>query len=114
MKRITDIEPTNGASRYYRKAMSLYGDCNHPNHPGCPVCQPDTDFMCYRLTPAAQELYEEWLLMTNERGCMCHQCPPCSVCTHEGHPVALLEDKDSWDLSSNTSLTSYDWLENNS
>lgn len=33
-----------------------------------------------------------------ERGCFCHEprCAPCSYCTHEDHPIAIVEDDKNW------------------
>lgn len=45
-----------------------------------------------RLTQQAVEDIEDFNIL--ERGCYCHVCPPCSVCTHPGNPKAEHETED--------------------
>jgi len=55
------------------------------------------------LTPEAQEQYDEFLDLYEDESCYCSACsmPPCSFCestgTHEGHPLALLDDESAWE-----------------
>jgi hypothetical protein len=48
----------------------------------------------YRLTEDAELDYQAWRDMG---GCSCPTGnPPCSYCTHQGHPLSLENDDDAW------------------
>jgi hypothetical protein len=49
----------------------------------------------YKLTPYYEEQHVEW--MDEYSSCTCH-CghPPCSSCTHDGHPLCLEETEEAW------------------
>lgn len=50
----------------------------------------------YRLKYDYECEYNNWLDLG---GCTCpFSSPPCSSCTHEGHPIALEEDDEAWEL----------------
>ena len=48
------------------------------------------------LKPEYQELYDEFMLGWDDRGCTCFQRPPCGYCTHEGNPSNLDELDEAW------------------
>lgn len=48
------------------------------------------------LTPDAQWDSDQFDRDYSERGCSCHISPPCSHCTHPGHPLCLEEDETAW------------------
>lgn len=49
------------------------------------------------LKPEYQELADDYEDYSSRYGCSCHINPPCSACTHEGHPIALEENPDAWE-----------------
>lgn len=48
------------------------------------------------LTDEAEDLVSEWNAMNREHGCLCCMAPPCSLCTHEGHPISIEENDCYW------------------
>jgi len=48
------------------------------------------------LKPEYRDVYNDFLSDYVDRGCSCHQNPPCSYCTHEGNPDNLTEDDGAW------------------
>jgi hypothetical protein len=57
--------------------------------------------MRLRLKPEYKELSYEYETLRSMQGCSCHINPPCSICTHEGHPANLEENDDAWITSLN-------------
>lgn len=60
---------------------------------------PDTDYPTrkgYTLTDEGVLLYESYLSRVADYGCACHLNPPCNTCTHEGHPVSIVETPELW------------------
>ena len=49
-----------------------------------------------RLTDEAEALVSDFRSLEGERGCTCFISPPCSLCTHEGHPISIEESDDYW------------------
>ena len=49
-----------------------------------------------RLKKEFQALANVFSNHYEDRGCCCHQCPPCGYCTHPGHPDNLAEDHEAW------------------
>lgn len=90
----------------------LASQCNHPDHPGCPVCDPEGSWLCYRLTREAQAVYEEFINDPGHNKCSCELNAPCTNCCAEGNPENLLCDYSAWEQSTDPSLTSFDWLLN--
>ena len=50
-----------------------------------------------RLTQQAQEDRDDFMATQEQRGCSCHINPPCSYCTHPGHPMGQDENPDCWE-----------------
>jgi hypothetical protein len=50
------------------------------------------------LTDEAQADRDEFVSMSDERGCSCHISPPCGYCTHPGNP-ANQEDPSCWKVA---------------
>lgn len=51
------------------------------------------------LTPAGEDLLMDyWDYYGHKGGCYCHtmRMPPCSVCTHPGHPLSLEAQDEYW------------------
>lgn len=59
-----------------------------------------------RLTPEGQALLDDF--KENYNNCSCHTSPPCSSCTHEGHPLSLLESEDLWHWPNNDETATID------
>jgi hypothetical protein len=99
---------------WYAKQLAAHPQCNDPEHPSCPVCDPEEKWLVLRLTPAAQGCLDIFIKEYADRGCTCFASPPCSFCTHEGNPENLLEaeDPETWETSDNPELTSREWLKN--
>lgn len=51
----------------------------------------------YRLTDEAQAEREDFISCFEDSGCTCFISPPCSYCTHPGHPSGQ-EDDSCWIL----------------
>lgn len=49
------------------------------------LTQPEID----RLNVEQREAYDDFIDNYADLGCRCHLCPPCSYCTHQGHPEPL-------------------------
>ena len=52
----------------------------------------------YRLTELGNGLFEQWNDSFDGGNCTCVISPPCSCCTHEGHPLNLLESTEPGDF----------------
>jgi len=50
------------------------------------------------LKEAYQDLADDFYSNYEVEDCSCHINPPCSCCTHEGHPSNLEETDDAWEL----------------
>lgn len=51
----------------------------------------------YVLTQEYEDLHQDWL--DNYSACTCHLGhPPCSSCTHEGHPICLENNEEAWHI----------------
>jgi hypothetical protein len=61
------------------------------------------------LTPEGQALLDDF--KDNYNNCSCHSHPPCSSCTHEGHPISLVETEDVWQYSEDSDTATYDEVE---
>lgn len=48
------------------------------------------------LTEDARAEHDEWQMEHHDRGCTCFLSPPCSFCTHPGHPLNLNETPEAW------------------
>lgn len=51
----------------------------------------------FRLNEDGDEAYSIWLDNFGDRGCTCFLSPPCSYCTHEGHPINVEETPEFWE-----------------
>lgn len=103
---------TPGYNHLYVTRFRISPSCADPNHPGCPVCEPDHRWHCYRLTPTAQEAYDNFITSYGDTSCACHTNPPCGYCVDPGNPTNLLEDATAWMPSTDPTLTSFDVLYN--
>lgn len=52
--------------------------------------------MALELMPWAQELAHDFYMRHGDGGCTCFISPPCSSCTHEGHPINLECTPEAW------------------
>lgn len=50
----------------------------------------------WMLTTDALDMYSDFMMYYDNRGCSCFISPPCSYCTHIGNPNNLIEDEGCW------------------
>jgi hypothetical protein len=50
-----------------------------------------------RLNQEGQDRLHAWERIAETSGCLCHFSPPCSLCTHEDHPILIDETPEYWD-----------------
>lgn len=91
----------------YHHQLARAPNCRDPEHPGCVHCADEPDPSAKRrLTEDAQADYDSFL--TTVEGCTCWKAPPCSYCTHDGHPLRLLALPASWQLSLDERFSTYE------
>jgi hypothetical protein len=98
-------------SEQYANDLARHPNCQDPDHPGCPHCEPEKPWKALRLTQLGQDYYTAFNQLD---GCYCHLTAPCSYCMHEGHPINLIEssdDEEVWAISCDPDLTLHSTIE---
>lgn len=88
----------NDCQRDYTQEGAPMTDRHYPTKPG------------FRLTEDGEELHAQYNALLRDGGCYCHLSPPCSVCTHEGHPICIEETPELWEPDEPAAI---DWLKIN-
>jgi len=63
-----------------------------------------------KLTLEAEGWKEEFESTYEDRGCSCNMSPPCSHCTHEGHPECLDNTDTAWNKVETVKVDDNNWM----
>lgn len=63
-----------------------------------------------KLTLTGEQYKEDFEILYADIGCTCFINPPCSRCTHEGHPECLNNSDDLWNEVETVNAGDNNWI----